>query len=908
MTITGIRNSRNAALATNGEGVPIAVGVAGSYGAAGPLVAGTSNTPNTIDTVINKSFLINETNRSFFPGTRLRATAANFSNVWLEGIVTAWDGAMVTIDGDLASGTGAYSNWQINCAGQPGVQGAVGPVGPQGPSGGPAGPQGPQGVPGSVWRNGTGVPNNATGVNGDYWLDDSNGNVYQRAAGVYAITANITGPVGGVGAIGPVGPQGVPGSVWRNGVGAPASTLGVNGDYYLDTSNSNVYLKASGTYSIIANIQGNPGPTGPAGPTGPVGGNGPVGPAGPSGPGYAATSSSSLPIVLGSATLTTQSGLAYSAGARVRVSSAGAPTAWMEGLVTSYSGTSLIVNIDLVNGSGTYADWDLNVAGAQGSVGPVGPSGPGTGNVSNVGTPTNGQLAQWTGPTTIQGINPSSLGFAGLASPVFTGDPRAPTPATADNDTSIATTAFVKANLGTYLALTGGTLTGGLAINWASSTPQLNVNPPSGLAIQRWSSVTSQGTVFEFFNSTVGQPRWKWQFTGTESGSNAGYDFSIQRYDDGGALLGTPFLITRATGIISFSQSPTGPTPAAADNSLKLATTQFVAGSFAPLASPAFSGNPTAPTPSPGDNDTSIATTAFVTASFAPLASPIFTGTPQAPLPATASNDATIATTAWVKSLGYLTGGPYLTLGGGTLTGALTVQYANPLFTLIKAASGQNATLRGANGANARWDVVLGNSATETGSSAGSDFAISRYNDAGVFLDSPLTINRQGSGTTLAALTVNGQIFPVGGIVGKTDGSNAGVGLVGEQILASLPQTSASGIPNGGSIGVVSILLSQGDWDVSGCIGFTGGPGTLVNYVGGSISPTNGAMPDTGQTIYAFLHGADVFSTISAVKYTIMEQRYSVAAPTTIFLNGSVGYGAAGNVNGFGTLRARRIR
>lgn len=35
-------------------------------------------------------------------------------------------------------------------------------------------------------------------------------------------------------------------------------------------------------------------------------------------------------------------------------------------------------------------------------------------------------------------------GKASLASPVFTGDPRAPTPSTSDNDTSIATTAFVK--------------------------------------------------------------------------------------------------------------------------------------------------------------------------------------------------------------------------------------------------------------------------------------------------------------------------------------------------------------------------------------------------------------------------------------------------------------------------------
>ena len=40
---------------------------------------------------------------------------------------------------------------------------------------------------------------------------------------------------------------------------------------------------------------------------------------------------------------------------------------------------------------------------------------------------------------------------APLANPTFTGDPKAPTPATADNDTSIATTAYVKANLATIV-------------------------------------------------------------------------------------------------------------------------------------------------------------------------------------------------------------------------------------------------------------------------------------------------------------------------------------------------------------------------------------------------------------------------------------------------------------------------
>lgn len=73
------------------------------------------------------------------------------------------------------------------------------------------------------------------------------------------------------------------------------------------------------------------------------------------------------------------------------------------------------------------------------------------------------------------GIAPSSK--ANLASPIFTGDPRAPTPATADNDTSIATTAFVKnqgyattASLGSYVLKAGDTMTGNLLISTAANS------------------------------------------------------------------------------------------------------------------------------------------------------------------------------------------------------------------------------------------------------------------------------------------------------------------------------------------------------------------------------------------------------------------------------------------------------
>lgn len=66
----------------------------------------------------------------------------------------------------------------------------------------------------------------------------------------------------------------------------------------------------------------------------------------------------------------------------------------------------------------------------------------------------DGDTSQWV----IAAPQPDIQVLAPLASPVFTGDPKAPTPATADNDTSIATTAFVKAQ--GYAPLADPALTG----------------------------------------------------------------------------------------------------------------------------------------------------------------------------------------------------------------------------------------------------------------------------------------------------------------------------------------------------------------------------------------------------------------------------------------------------------------
>ena len=70
------------------------------------------------------------------------------------------------------------------------------------------GSPGTNGANGSVWFEGTGAPAGGTGVNGDFYLNDANGDVYQKSSGTWGIVANILGPQGDTGATGAAGSNG----------------------------------------------------------------------------------------------------------------------------------------------------------------------------------------------------------------------------------------------------------------------------------------------------------------------------------------------------------------------------------------------------------------------------------------------------------------------------------------------------------------------------------------------------------------------------------------------------------------------------------------------------------------------------------------------------------------------------
>ncbi len=83
-----------------------------------------------------------------------------------------------------------------------------------------------------------------------------------------------------------------------------------------------------------------------------------------SGDKYLCTSVTSNAIAAsGDVTFTTQAGLALTKGVRLRAAHIADTTKYMEGIVLSYSGATLVITMDTASSSGTFTDWSINLAG-----------------------------------------------------------------------------------------------------------------------------------------------------------------------------------------------------------------------------------------------------------------------------------------------------------------------------------------------------------------------------------------------------------------------------------------------------------------------------------------------------------------------------------------------------------------
>jgi hypothetical protein len=112
----------------------------------------------------------------------------------------------------------------------------------------------------------------------------------------------------------------------------------------------------------------------------------------------AATSTTSLTIGTGAKTLTIQSGKSFVANQYVVIYETSAPaTNSMLATVTSYTGTSLVVNVVATTGSGIFMDWSIVLTNSPAGAGIQPPVG--SGNVTGPGSSVDTHVATFSGTT-----------------------------------------------------------------------------------------------------------------------------------------------------------------------------------------------------------------------------------------------------------------------------------------------------------------------------------------------------------------------------------------------------------------------------------------------------------------------------------------------------------------------------
>lgn len=199
------------------------------------------------------------------------------------------------------------------------------------------------------------------------------------------------------GVAGPQGPQGITGATGPQGPAGPTGAQGDPGDVGPPGPPGDIGPQGP---QGPQGIQGDPGNTGPQGEVGPTG---PQGNTGSSGDIYRSTSTTTVDlsgITFGDIVeLNVGENYSYSKVQTILV--ANDTSNYFTGLVSSYSGETLSVEVNGLTGSGSFSSWDVNLAGAVGQAGPQGAQGNtgATGAQGNTGNTPTDYVASFNGLT-----------------------------------------------------------------------------------------------------------------------------------------------------------------------------------------------------------------------------------------------------------------------------------------------------------------------------------------------------------------------------------------------------------------------------------------------------------------------------------------------------------------------------
>jgi hypothetical protein len=265
----------------------------------------------------------------------------------------------------------------------------------------------------------------------------------------------------------------------------------------------------------------------------------------------------------------------------------------------------------------------------------------------------------------------------------------------------------------------------------------------------------------------------RWQISmgdnSTESGSNAGSNFQITNFSDTGTVLGNPMIINRATGITTHSVASVVNAVGASSysgtfgtGSANFAVNKLGSGNNANVEGMSNGllrwqlclGDVVSETGSNAGSN-------FSLNSFSDAGALI-------------SQPITIA-----RNTGYLTLSSKIFVSPAGVANYSYTQNPNcaDIF-LNKNGTGTQSAVTGTNNGILRWQITLGGFDAETGTgNAGSNFALSCFNDTGTVIANPITIARGTGVTTFSSAIVNGpsdmrmkeNITPIEGALAKVN-------------------------------------------------------------------------------------------------------------------------------------------
>lgn len=149
---------------------------------------------------------------------------------------------------------------------------------------------------------------------------------------------------------------------------------------------------------------------------------------------------------------------------------------------------------------------------------------------------------------------------------------------------------------------------------------------------------------------------------------------------------------------------------------------------------------------------------------------------------------------------------------------------------------------------------------------------------------------------------------PVAPIIGVTDGSAAAAGTVGELLSATVASGSAQALTSDVGLGLTSIALTAGDWDLWGSVEFLGNAATALYATVGCINTGSGSITDATSGFAAgYYAGATVFAGTVVVTVAIPILRVNISSTTTYYLNAKASF-TTNTCSGYGGIFARRRR